>query len=81
LTARGLGVSRTDEALAAHILHVLEERESHAAPYVRFLAELEETMPGQSADQTLRAVIGWGRYGEVFAYDERLETFSLENPQ
>lgn len=30
--------------LAAHILRVLQERESHTAPYVRFLAELEDTM-------------------------------------
>lgn len=32
------------------------------------------------ADQALHAVIGWARYGEVFAYDERSETLSLENP-
>jgi hypothetical protein len=25
-------------------------------------------------------VIGWGRYGEVFAYDDDSGTFSLENP-
>jgi NitT/TauT family transport system ATP-binding protein len=66
--------------LAAHILRVLEERESHTAPYLRFLAELEDTMTEQHANETLRAVIGWARYGEVFAYDERLETLSLENP-
>jgi len=66
--------------LAAHILHVLEERESHTAPYLRFREELEDTMAAEHADETLRSVIGWGRYGEVFAYDERLEAFSLENP-
>jgi NitT/TauT family transport system ATP-binding protein len=66
--------------LAAHILRVLEERESHAAPYVRFLGELEDSMTGERATQALQAVIGWARYGEVFAYDERTETLSLENP-
>ena len=37
-------------------------------------------MSPPQADQTLRTVTGWGRYGEIFAYDERLGTFSLENP-
>ena len=32
------------------------------------------------ADETLRAVIGWGRYAEVFAYDEPADLFSLDNP-
>ena len=25
--------------------------------------------------------VDWGRYAELFAYDETSETFSLENPQ
>jgi len=29
----------------------------------------------------LKSVVNWGRYGELFAYDETSETFSLENPQ
>jgi NitT/TauT family transport system ATP-binding protein len=66
--------------LAAHVLRVLQERKSHTAPFVRFRTELEDTMSPEHADQTLRTVIGWGRYGEIFAYDERHETFSLENP-
>jgi NitT/TauT family transport system ATP-binding protein len=28
----------------------------------------------------LKSIITWGRYGEIFAYDETSETFSLENP-
>jgi len=24
--------------------------------------------------------VSWGRYAELFAYDEQPETFSLENP-
>jgi NitT/TauT family transport system ATP-binding protein len=24
--------------------------------------------------------VSWGRYAELFAYDEQSETFSLENP-
>ena len=38
-------------------------------------------MSDEAAETTLRAVINWGRYGELFAYDETAQVFSLENPQ
>jgi NitT/TauT family transport system ATP-binding protein len=38
-------------------------------------------MSEEYADVTLRAVTNWGRYGELFAYDETSQVFSLENPQ
>ena len=66
--------------LAAHIRRVLDERASHTAPKSRFLDELEDHMTAKAAEQTLRAVIGWGRYAEAFAYDDHTQTFSLENP-
>jgi NitT/TauT family transport system ATP-binding protein len=34
----------------------------------------------EQAEQTLRAVISLARFGEVFAYDEPSQMFSLENP-
>ena len=37
-------------------------------------------MTPNAAEQTLRAVIDWGRYAEVFAYDFQKAIFSLENP-
>jgi NitT/TauT family transport system ATP-binding protein len=33
-----------------------------------------------AAEQTLRTIISWGRYGEVFAYDDHRQVFTLENP-
>lgn len=66
--------------LAAHVRHVLDERSSHLAPKSRFLDELEDYMTEQSAEQTLRALISWGRYAEIFAYDDQRQLFSLENP-
>jgi NitT/TauT family transport system ATP-binding protein len=66
--------------LAAHIRRVLDERASHMAPKTRFLDELEDHMTANAAEQTLRAVVDWGRYAEVFAYDFQKATFSLENP-
>lgn len=63
--------------LAAHIRHVLSERPYHAAPRGRFLPELEDHLSPHDADQTLTAVIDWGRYAEIFAYDQKHHKFSL----
>ncbi len=66
--------------LAAHIRHVLDERPSHRAPMLRFKDELEDHMSEAEADETLRAVIGWARFGELFAYDEQAQMLSLDDP-
>ena len=66
--------------LAAHIRRVLDERASHTAPWSRFLDELEDHMSEDAAEETLRAVVSWARFAELFAYDDERETFSLENP-
>jgi NitT/TauT family transport system ATP-binding protein len=66
--------------LAGHIKRVLDERTAHRAPASRFRDELEDYMPEESAEQTLRAIISWARYGEAFAYDEDSGVFTLENP-
>ena len=62
------------------IKRVLDERPSHSAPAARFRNELEDYMSEDYAEETLSTVISWARYGEIFAYDEHLEQFSLENP-
>lgn len=66
--------------LAARIRRVLDERSSHQAPADRFMQELEDYMSDKAADTTLKSVINWSRYGELFAYDETAQVFSLENP-
>ena len=66
--------------LAARIRHILDERPTHRAPSTRFREELEDYMSEEYAETTLRSVTNWGRYGELFAYDETSEVFSLEDP-
>jgi NitT/TauT family transport system ATP-binding protein len=66
--------------LAGHIKHVLDGRSSHRAPASRFRNELEDEMSEEMAEQTLRAVISFARYGEAFAYDDESDVFSLDNP-
>lgn len=63
------------------IRRVLDERPSHTAPAARFRNELEDYMSEDYADETLQTVVSWARYAELFAYDEKAEMFSLENPQ
>jgi NitT/TauT family transport system ATP-binding protein len=73
------------EALRAHvplanmIRQVLDERWNHRASAVRFRDELEDHMSPDYAEDTLRTVIGWGRYAELFSYDEEAEQFSLDD--
>jgi NitT/TauT family transport system ATP-binding protein len=67
--------------IAALIRRVLDERPSHRAPYRRFSEELEDFMSEEAAEETLDAVVTWGRYAEVFAFDEQSQAFSLENPE
>ncbi|SRR5579871_42154 len=66
--------------LAAHVKRVLDERASHTAPKSRFLDELEDHMAPEAAEQTIRALVSWARYAELFAYDDEAGMFSLENP-
>ena len=67
--------------LAQHIRHVLDERPGHRAPRVRFEQELEDQLSDAAAEETLDAVVDWGRYAEIFAYDDQAEMFSLEDPR
>jgi len=66
--------------LASHIRRVLDDRASHKAPARRFRDELEDFMSEEYAEETLSTVINWGRYGEVFAFHEDSDQFSLEDP-
>jgi NitT/TauT family transport system ATP-binding protein len=59
---------------------VLDERTSHTAPRRRFIDELEDHMTEDAAEETLRTVVSWARFGELFSYDDETESFSLENP-
>ena len=67
-------------SLAAHIRRVLDERPGNRAKEDRFLRELEDYLSEEEAERVLRVAIEWGRYAELFAYDEGAGILSLENP-
>src|SRR5208283_2639950 len=58
---------RAHVQLAAAIRRTVDERWNHRASAVRFRDELEDHMSPDYAEETLRAVIGWGRYAELFS--------------
>ncbi|TAN13363.1 MAG: nitrate/sulfonate/bicarbonate ABC transporter ATP-binding protein [Burkholderiaceae bacterium] len=66
--------------LFALVRHVLDERPNHRAPFTRFSEPLEDSMSEEFAEGTMRTVIAWGRYAELFGYDEETRQFNLENP-
>jgi NitT/TauT family transport system ATP-binding protein len=59
----------------AHIQQVLAERKGHGAPRQRFELELEDHLSPSEGVKTLRTVIRWGRYAELFTYDDRKRVF------
>ena len=65
--------------LAAAIRRTLDKRWNHRASAVRFRDELEDHMSPDYAEETLRAIIAWGRYAELFSFDEEAQQFSLED--
>jgi len=65
--------------LVAAIRRTLDERWNHRAAAVRFRDELEDHMSPDYAEDTLRTAIAWGRYAELFSYDEEAQQFSLED--
>ncbi|WP_323990983.1 nitrate/sulfonate/bicarbonate ABC transporter ATP-binding protein [Nguyenibacter sp. L1] len=58
---------------------VLDERPNHRASAERFRGELEDSMSPDYAKQTLQTLIGWGRYAELFDYDEEADQLFLDD--
>jgi NitT/TauT family transport system ATP-binding protein len=67
--------------IMTQIRQVLDERWNHRAPALRFRDELEDHMSPDYADATMRTVISWGRYAELFSYDREADQFSLDDDQ
>ena len=72
---------RSSVPLVAQIRHVLDERPNHRAAAVRFRDELEDFMSPDYADETLRTAIAWGRYAELYSYDEEADQFFLDEEE
>ena len=69
---------RSSVPLVAQIRRVLDERPNHRAPAIRFRDELQDFMSPDYADDTLETAIAWGRYAELYGYDDEADQFFLE---
>ncbi len=67
--------------LAGYIRKQLDIADKHTIEADQLLAELEKNLSSEAASETLKVVIEWGRYAELFAYDRNTELLSLENPK
>lgn len=66
--------------LAKHIHHMLQDSPRKRIAKEKFLKDLQAYMPAEEALKNLSIIINWGRYAELFSYDDRTEMLSLENP-
>ena len=66
--------------LAGHIRSLLDIRTDGRVPEEDILEELAGTLGNEEAQRVLDIVIEWGRYAELFAFDEGARVLSLENP-
>ncbi len=62
--------------LISHMCRVLEERSDHKAPRVRFETELEDHLTKHDAERTLKVATAWGRYAELYTYDDGRKLFT-----
>ena len=69
---------RAHVPLITEIRNVIDQRSNHRAAALRFRDQLEDHMSPEYAEETLRTVISWGRYAEIFEYDEEAQQFGLE---
>ena len=72
---------RSNVPLVAQVRRVLDERPAHRAAAVRFRDELEDFMSPDYAEETLDAAIAWGRYAELYGYDEEADQFFLDEEE
>ena len=61
--------------------YAFRHRGNGRAPRLRFEAELEDHLSEKLALETLNTAIEWGRYAEVYEYDDSSESLLLEQAQ
>ncbi|GHO83910.1 ABC transporter ATP-binding protein [Dictyobacter formicarum] len=64
-----------------HIVRALAREPGHTLPEERFLSELHEHFSDDESWSQLETAINWGRYAELFSYQEERGVFRLEEPE
>jgi NitT/TauT family transport system ATP-binding protein len=56
----------------------LKDREDHQATRDQLLEKLAELVPNENNEQTFATLVNWGRYAEIFGYNDDSQTFYLD---
>ena len=68
-------------ALLRQIVRSLEAAPGHTLPEEYFLSLLEDNFDEDEAQEQLETAINWGRYAELFAFQDDRGVFRLEEPE
>ena len=63
------------------IVHTLEGAPGHTLPEEYFLSLMEEHFDEDEAQEQLDTAINWGRYAELFTFQDDRGVFRLEEPE
>ncbi|HEX5415163.1 MAG TPA: AAA-associated domain-containing protein, partial [Chloroflexota bacterium] len=67
--------------LIGQIVRDLDEASDHSIPEERLLRPLEHTFSSEEARRQLETAVDWGRYAELFAFDDHAGEFYLETTE
>jgi NitT/TauT family transport system ATP-binding protein len=56
----------------------LNEKEDHAASKEEVLEKIAELLPHDHAEDSFHVLVSWGRYGELFGYNDDEQSFYLD---
>ncbi|GAC1477076.1 MAG: nitrate/sulfonate/bicarbonate ABC transporter ATP-binding protein [Gemmatimonadaceae bacterium] len=65
-------------SLLRHIMRELEDAPSHTVDAERVLDDLEHSFSGAEARRQFETVVDWGRYAELFTYDDSAGELRLD---
>jgi NitT/TauT family transport system ATP-binding protein len=63
------------------VIDFLTEKEDHQATRDELLEILAELIPNENNEQTFTMLVNWGRYAELFGYNDDSQTFYLDQGQ
>lgn len=56
----------------------LTEKDDHQASRDLIIEKLAELIPNENAEKSFDTLVNWGRYGELFGYNDDSQTFYLD---
>jgi NitT/TauT family transport system ATP-binding protein len=65
-------------AVFAQLTQFLREKEEHKATREQALSKLAELIPNENNEQTFATLVQWGRYAELFGYNDDSKELYLD---